>query len=555
MRSSAVSALSSAFPHVPDKKQAWKDLIVLTRDEDNSVKIRSAFALPSVFSNISDEQQAWNDLHELVTAENSTVRSRVAASLGSALSQASDKQQVWSDLHILTNDKSWRVKSWAASALGFAFRYVPDKQQAWNDLHRLTIDEDGSVRSSAAYAFSSAFSQVRDKQQAWSDLHRLTIDKDSSVRSGAAKSLGSAFRYVPDKQHAWNDLHRLINDEDSSVRSRAAESLGTVYSQVTDRQQVWNDLHRLANDEGIYVRASANHSFGKVSIFKASQAEKEEVYKKELENAILFFEKAAQKLPCWIINPSQFCLPFYRSFYSIIFEKLEVKEEVNKYLEEAKSAIEGSKSKEILFEAVKNLAEALKEVQNLKNLDLEEKKGELNFYRQYCDRAEELMIETEETAPFATIAMKKGLPILDRNLKELLEEIQKKAKIACKESKGTPTQEIACAVSKEVQKWKIGSQEEMTLNIEGLIETFRMRMPHLPGYEHIFEEIEGIRDVNDLAKQCNIVSRLVGLIPIFSSMPDYVAQDIKEIKEKTTSISNEVKYLQTSVDMLVESID
>ena len=69
-------------------------------------------------------------------------------------------------------------------------------------------------------------------------------------------------------------------------------------------------------------------------------------------------------------NPAQFCLPFYRSFHTIIFKKQEAKEEVNKYLEEAKSAIEGSESKKQLFEAVENLAKALKEVQNLENLDL-----------------------------------------------------------------------------------------------------------------------------------------------------------------------------------------
>ena len=99
--------------------------------------------------------------------------------------------------------------------------------------------------------------------------------------------------------------------------------------------------------------------------------------------------------------------------------------------------LRGSKSKELLFEAVENLANALKEVQNLENLDLEAKKDELNFYRKYCDRAAELMIDAKETAPFATIVMRKGLPILDRNLKGLIEEIQKKAKIACQVSQGT----------------------------------------------------------------------------------------------------------------------
>ena len=42
------------------------------------------------------------------------------------------------------------------------------------------------------------------------------------------------------------------------------------------------------------VIAYANHSLGKVSIFKASQAEKEQDYKRELEKSIEFFEKASR---------------------------------------------------------------------------------------------------------------------------------------------------------------------------------------------------------------------------------------------------------------------
>ena len=100
----------------------------------------------------------------------------------------------------------------------------------------------------------------------------------------------------------------------------------------------------------------------------ASQAETDEDYKKELEKAIEFFETAAKEASYY--NPAQFCLPFYRSFHTIIFKKQEAREEVDKYLEEAKSAIKGSESKKQLFEAVENLSEALKEVQNLGNLDL-----------------------------------------------------------------------------------------------------------------------------------------------------------------------------------------
>lgn len=56
------------------------------------------------------------------------------------------------------------------------------------------------------------------------------------------------------------------------------------------------------------------------------------------------------------------------------------------------------------------------------------------------------MRDTEEAAPFASMAIKKGLPILDRKLKSLIEEVQEKAKTACQISQGALTQEIASDV-------------------------------------------------------------------------------------------------------------
>jgi hypothetical protein len=167
----------------------------------------------------------------------------------------------------------------------------------------------------------------------------------------------------------------------------------------------------------------------------------------------------------------------------------------------------------LLFEAVENLAEALKEVQNLENLDLETKKGELDFYRKYCEQASELMRNTEETAPSATKVMKIGSLILDRKLKSFLEEIQEKAKTACRESKGTDAEEIARAVSREVQRWEIGSQEEMTWNVENLIFALESSIPKVPANQHILDRIQQIREQKDIPKQYGMVSVLIPLIP------------------------------------------
>jgi len=551
----ALEELKNFFSSIPDKQQAWNDLHRLTNDKDSDVRSRAVSVLGSAFFQVPDKQQVWNDLIRLTNDEYYIVRSHAASVLGSAFSQVPDKQQAWNDLIRLTNDEYYIVRSHAASVLGSAFSQVPDKQQAWNDLIRLTNDEDSDMRFHAAYVLGSAFSQVPDKQQAWNDLHRLTNDEDNYVRSRAVSVLGSTFFQVPYKQQAWNDLHRLTNDEYFDVRSRAAFALGSAFSQVPDKQQAWNDLIRLtndedSNDENRSVRSSSNHSLGRVSIFMASKAATDEDYKKELEKAIEFFETAAKEAIYY--NPAKFCLPFYRSFHTIIFKKQEAREEVNKYLEEAKDAIKGSESKELLFKAVENLANALKEVQNLGNLDFEAKKSELNFYRKYCDHAAELMKCTDEKAPFATKVLRKGLPILDRNLKELLEEIQKKAKTACQVSQGTATQEIACTVNKEVQKWEINSQEEMSWYVNNLITVLKSKIPHNTENKEILDMIEYMKFEKDVTKQYRTLSTVIGLIPTVNVVEvepvvGNISKGFQELGTKLDGLSQEMNEIRISL--------
>lgn len=156
-------------------------------------------------------------------------------------------------------------------------------------------------------------------------------------------------------------IHDQCFSDDPKERVNALDLLKNFFSSIPDKQQAWNDLVRLTIDENNDVRIRAQYSLGRVSIFKASHAERDEEYRKELENAIEFFEMVEQEAS--FFNPAQFCLPFYRSFHTIIFKKQEeAKNEVNKYLKDANAAIAGSKNKELLFEAVETLAEALEEV-------------------------------------------------------------------------------------------------------------------------------------------------------------------------------------------------
>ncbi|AAM31724.1 hypothetical protein MM_2028 [Methanosarcina mazei Go1] len=567
VKSRAAEALGYAFSQVPDKQQAWHDLHRLTNNKNSYVRSSAAEALGYAFSQVPDKQQACDDLHRLTNDEDIYVRSSAAKALGYAFSQVSDKQQAWDDLIKLTNDKYSPVRSKAAETLCSVFSQVPDKQQAWNELHRLTNDENGSVRFSAVTAFDLAYPYILNKQQAWDDLIKRTHDKDIIVKSNAADALVSVYPHVPDKQQAWNNLLRLIYDKNSYVRARAASALGSVYPQVPDKQQAWNDLHRLTNDENVYirfcvasalgyafsqvpdkqqawndlikltndkdsyVRTSSNHSLGRVSIFKASQAETDEDYKKELEKAIVFFETSAKGASYY--NPAQFCLPFYRSFHTIIFRKQEAREEAKKYLGEAKAAIGGSESKKQLFEAVQNLAEALKEVQNMRDLDLPKMKGELNFYRKYCDHAAELMKEIDENAPFATEVLRKGLPILDRNRKGILEEINEKAKAVCKQTSGTSAQYLGLEIN-ETAKELLEFQDFQTLDkaLNKQIEKYRKYCRFI-----LLEQRQRFHEMIEDAKSMDVYKKIEAM----DKISDYVLENTLFPSIENIHISNRMK--------------
>jgi HEAT repeat protein len=438
VRRSVASALGSAFAHVPEKKRAWEDLHKLTSDAHRDVREDAAFALGNAFVHLPEKKRAWEDLHRLISDTHSYVRGVAASAFGNAFAYVPDKIQTWEDLHRLTSDSDNYVRRSAASALGNAFVHLPEKKQAWDDLHRLTSDTECEVRRHAASALGNAFAHVPEKKQAWEDLHRLTTNTDTDVLRGAASALGNAFAHVPDKKQAWDDLHGLTSDSDSYVRRSAASALGSSFAYVPDKKQAWYDLIRLTSDNNGDVRASAYHSLGKASIFKAANAENDIDLKKEMEAAIGYFEKSSRQV-IWS-NPAKFCIPFYRSFFTLIFKKAETEAEVQKYIAEAKSVVEGSESKEKLLEAVENLGNALKEAQKAR--DFSDVKADLNAYRRYCERASELLDTTEEKMPGASRLIRKGLPIIDERIKGIIAEIQEKAKALCKQTRGTTFEDL-----------------------------------------------------------------------------------------------------------------
>jgi hypothetical protein len=330
-----------------------------------------------------------------------------------------------------------------------------------------------------------------------------------SIRFYSAKSLRTAFPHLPQKEKAWEYLHVLMYDKEKFLQFLAIETVSIVFPHIPNKEQAWDDLIQLISDEDIEIRVSANYSLGRISIYKATIAEDEATFRKEIEKAIEYFEGASKES---ISNdPANFCLPFYRSFYVITFKKQDTDIEIQKSIDEAKNAIKGSKSKKKLLEAVENLGNALKEAQ--KERDFNAVKSDLNSYRRYCERAAELLETTEDKAPSASKLIRKGLPIIDKSIKEILGEIQEKAKAACQQSIGSPAEELACTANREIQKWHIDDQEQMTWAVENLILSLSTKIPNIPENKRIFDKIEEIKNEGGMIKQYQSLAVLVALIP------------------------------------------
>jgi len=555
VRCNAVSALVNAFSHVPDKQQAWEDLIRLTSNNDSFVCTFAGWALVNAFSHVPDKQQAWEDLIRLTSDNDKIVCTYAAFALGNAFSHVPDKQQAWEDLHKLTSDNASWMRRLYASALGNVFLHVPDKQQAWEDLHRLTSDDFGDVRSGAASALGNAFSHVLDKQQAWEDLHKLTSDSHGDARSGAASALGNAFSYVLDKQQAWEDLHKLTSDIKSWVRSEATSALGSAFSHVPDKQQAWEDLHRLTMDDDNHVRINAYHSLGRISIFNACESESEEGFRTEIKNAIGFFENASNEST--FFNPASFCLPFYRLFYSLTFKKDQVDAEVKQYLTEAKTAIEDSKSKEILLEAVEYLSKAIKEVQ--KHRDFDDMKNDLNAYRRYCERAADMLDAADERAPSTARLVRRGLPIIDEKIREIIGEIQEQAKEIYTHTTDTPLKDFGIKTCNQAKELSLQNPLELDLGLGRIINTAMDLCEYIRLDDKrmvVYEKLKSLENMEILEK-VKIFSEVFEEIPKYLNIPRIQIIHICNTQEKIVRVAViQLFYnLSKSFPLVVENID
>lgn len=534
-------ALNMAVFYVPDKERAWLDLLQLLAHSATNI----GETLAEIFEHIIDKERAWKNLIRFTQYKNDNVCEEAAYAINLSVSRFSNKDLAWTDLLQLAHHENDEVKNYAINGLGQIFHQVHNKDKAWQDLFELMHDEEPTICSRSSYLLNLAFPLVADKGQAWLDIHRLIYDENFYLRIHASYALGVNFALAPNKETAYSDLHVLTEDNCCEVREVVAHVLGQCFSQVPDKSQALMDLLKLAQDTEADVKLFANYSLGKMSIARASESENESIFKKDLEEAIGYFEKSSL-LGLENKNPAKFCFSFYKSLYIMMFRERDANKEAMKCLDEAKDVIKGSKSRKQLLEVIENWSNALIEAQIYHELDLNVIKGDLDKYRQYCERAVMLLEISVKRAPIAAKVLRKGLPLIDKQIKNLLGEIEDGTKNFCRATRNTQIEQIGRLTYKHARGLSEYGPSFVDSILNRLIIDLRNAGNRLPkeASEIVKDQLKNI-DNSDLFNKGMIISSILNSITLV-----LIAQE-----EQLSRQEDDIKYLKDLIIMQFDNIN
>jgi hypothetical protein len=235
----------------------------------------------------------------------------------------------------------------------------------------------------------------------------------------------------------------------------------------------------------------------------------------------------------------------------VIFKKQEAEKEVKKNLDEAKRAVSSSESREKLLEAVENLSNALNETQKLR--DMEDIKADLNGYRRYCDRACELLDSTEDTAPGATLLVRKGLPVIDERIKGMLAEIRKKSGTLCKKSLGTPFEGLGKEVNEiGLNLLSIGNPRALEKQIKFLEISLSAICNRMPGEESVeaCKLLNLAIDEPYIETKLSLINMILNKIPLIISNSEYI-EKIERIEKKLDEIKFSLESKNISEELVI----
>lgn len=245
-------------------------------------------------------------------------------------------------------------------------------------------------------------------------------------------------------------------------------------------------------------------------------------------------------------NPARFCSLFYRSFNAVIFKKNYSKKEIEGHIAAAKKEIEGSKSKQKLIEAIEQLAEALETAQNARQ-DAIEYQELLKRCSDICNHVDQLMDENKDKTPAIHELYKRNRLQFRKNVKDLIEDVRKKAEEACREARGTPDAEAACKLYHESQKLDEAADSETNLAIiESMAFIVKSKVNKSREYHYLLPTIDKLDSELNFNRKLSIIRDILGVVEFGSSS--------QEINGKLDAIYETVKTSALDIEQILPSI-
>ena len=133
---------------------------------------------------------------------------------------------------------------------------------------------------------------------------------------------------------------------------------------------------------------------------------------------------------------------------------------------------------------------------------------------------------------------------LDKGILSSITRIRNESEGILGNTKGTPLENIAYEVNKEIRQWN-GSQDSLKQNIDNLIFVLKTNIPKNLDNEIILKKIEEIELTNDVAKHYSIISLIIPLL-----LKVNMEEKLNSIDKKIDDISLKVEELTNSHDIL-----
>ncbi|HII01800.1 TPA: hypothetical protein HA351_09195, partial [Methanosarcinaceae archaeon] len=148
-RIEAMGQISASFESIPDREQAFEDMLKLSSDKFDEVRESAVFALSTVFSKLpeSGKIQTWERFVNLTAYPSEKILKAAVQALVSAFPYSPDKEGAWKDLMELVNSNSSLedVRTGIIRSLPTLFLHIPDRKKAYSDLVHLAENEDSDV--------------------------------------------------------------------------------------------------------------------------------------------------------------------------------------------------------------------------------------------------------------------------------------------------------------------------------------------------------------------------------------------------------------------------